>query len=1044
MEKLTYLVYVVQIVSCMIPFLGIAILMVKEVTRTSQRLMMACVGSFIMNTGYIMMLTAETLSEAMLSYKIELAGNVIFYFFFMNFVETYIHMRPPRVVYYLWALAGAMNVLVFWVVENPVLIMRKVSFIVLPKMQIRQVEIVEGPIWNARTILFILLSIHLMVSCAVRIKKRNTELAKGSLIKLVCALGLILLAAVLNYVKTPILNTFPFLSAVALIIITAGVLRGDFYSVTDEGRDWIVEHMDSIVVMVDDTYGFLEANEEAKRVIPQLATLRRNEPIPEELKELYLTEDEKEHFGDHFYNKKVMKIEQKGRVKGYALMLIDQTHLYFLIDQWKEEKERANQASEAKSLFISGISHELRTPLNAIVGIAEILLRKNLEENEREYLKNIKRSGMGLLNIINEILDFSKLESGKGQIIEEEYNLVEMFRDLSMMFLNRLGTSKIELYYDIDERMPSYFWGDSMKIRQTIINIVTNAIKYTESGYVRVAIHGDMCTDNEDVQEIMLTVEDTGIGIAEEDLPKLFQSFERADIKRNYHREGSGLGLSISKQMVELMGGTIEAESEYGKGSTFTVRLKQKVTKKEYYATLKEETGTIALCFRDEHRQKQAEELAAFYGRDWVKKEKIECSLKNISHILTDCIELFEMGEINRFQERGIKVCHFVNPMIDFIPGKGTLLVNLPLCSYSFCQALNGISGEGKETDEIVNFKASNARVLVVDDSEVNLNVAKGLLNAFGIQADTVLNGKEAVDKVKEKTYDLVFMDHMMPVMDGVEAVRIIRQDYTSSELPIIGLTANVLPEAQEEMTAAGMNAILHKPIPMKDLAEALLYWLPSDKLEFEMGNLIAEEEDESKEIFHISGLSEKEGMENCRTREIFEKSLVDFYRVIDLKIEKIRECLENGDIAGYTVEVHGLKSSSRMIGAIELSQKFAKLEVYGRNKDMKQIERCTEQVISSFLELKAALKEIAGKKEEGKKDVSCEQKIETLKRLESAIDQFDLDEADEAMRQLESYIFEEEIQEKIELLQAHVADVAMEEILSLTAEITSYLEERV
>ena len=260
-----------------------------------------------------------------------------------------------------------------------------------------------------------------------------------------------------------------------------------------------------------------------------------------------------------------------------------------LMEKLKAEKERADEANEAKSQFLSSMSHEIRTPMNAIVGMTDIVLREELPSNVREYLNNIKNSGDALLTIINDILDFSKIESGKLEIVEEEYEPMSMLHDVSMIFLNRIGDKPVELLYDIDPDMPTRLTGDDQRVRQIVINLMNNAIKYTDSGYVRLKADVERLGERE--MNLIFSVEDTGQGIREEDLGKLFNSFQQVDMKKNYKKEGTGLGLAISKQLVELMHGTLGVSSTYGEGSIFTFTIPQKIVDATPAARLKDDNG---------------------------------------------------------------------------------------------------------------------------------------------------------------------------------------------------------------------------------------------------------------------------------------------------------------------------------------------------------------------------------------------------------------------------------------------------------------------
>lgn len=397
-----------------------------------------------------------------------------------------------------------------------------------------------------------------------------------------------------------------------------------------------------------------------------------------------------------------------------------------LMERLKEEKERADDANEAKSRFLSNMSHEIRTPMNAIVGLTDVLLRKEWPEEEKKYLKNIKSSGNALLNLINDLLDFSKIESGKFVITEDEYEPLALVEDLKPIFLNRAGDKEIELEYEIDPRIPQVLWGDSARIRQIIINLVNNAIKFTEKGYVKLSIQVQQ--SRQDEVEICVSVQDSGQGIKKEDLSKLFDAFTQVDLKKNHTKEGTGLGLAICNQLVELMGGELHVESEYGKGSNFYFVMWQKV----------------------------------------IAQEK-------------------ETEPVKRREEKG--------------------------ASSEF------------------TFTAPEAKILLVDDNVINREVAKALLEPLMMQIDEAENGLEALQMVQQKKYDMVFMDHYMPVMDGVEATMKIRalEDEHNRRIPILALTADAVAGEKEKLIEVGINEVLSKPIQIQEVCERIYHYLKKE-----------------------------------------------------------------------------------------------------------------------------------------------------------------------------------------------------------------------
>ena len=641
--------------------------------------------------------------------------------------------------------------------------------------------------------------------------------------------------------------------------------------------------------------------------------------------------------------------------------------------------------------------------------------------------------------------------------IEDEYEPMSMFHDLAMIFLNRIGDKNVELLYDIDKELPVKLYGDVQRIRQIVINLTNNAIKFTEEGFVKLSVQVQKKSEKD--IELIFRIQDTGQGIKEEDQAKLFGSFQQVDTKKNRYKEGTGLGLSISKQLVELMGGTIGVESEYGVGSTFIFKIPQKIVsdKKAAYIRRKPaEQIVLGARFDNELVLRKYEALVQEYGVVDVKLEQAVLEGTRIDAFFTD--DPGSVLETERKQMEAWKTtfCILQNPMQQNMSGQQGTLINKPLYSLNFCQIINHEETSfNEEKEDITRFMAPDARILLVDDTEMNLKVAIGLLEPLKLQIDTAANGKQAVKKIRENKYDIVFMDHMMPIMDGVEATRIIRGlggDYYEN-LPIVALTANATTEARENFRQNSLNDFVAKPIKFAEICKCIRRWLPAEKIllgkaiideksqEAAVGTQSVEKVEGKKDITEkfvteklvIEGLDVAAGIENSGTKELFVSLLGDFYKLIDQKSVKIEKCLADGMLRDYTIEVHALKNTARMIGALELSERFYQLEKLGNANEQETLEKLTPDVITLYRSYKPILEPYGRMQEQNKQEASTEVMIESLTKLRNAIDGFDLDGADTAMHDIEGLAFPEQFQKQIEELDAYVADVAMEEIITLS-----------
>ena len=1022
----------------------------------------------ICDFGYLYLLQAQTLEGALLANTITYIGGCFIPFLMLLGVCSICHVRQKA-----WMVVTELICCVCCFLLVATSGKNKLNYLTVwldTSGKYTRLMKEYGPFHNFSTIGMVL---FVMATYAVIIwtykRKREVSYITAVSLAVICSVDILTYCLEMLF-KAPV-KLMPFAYLVTECGLFWVISRIKKYDISAVLSDYYSKSKEYGFVLIDENMHYMGSNEVAENWEPALLELHVDREIKEghsefiknvrtiiesgKQDEFFLPYEDRtiKHSVKFFYNR-------KGTARiGYYVEMVDDTekqnHLKMVekyMEQLRVEKERADDANAAKSQFLSTMSHEIRTPMNAIVGMTDILLREELPQNTREYLNNIKNSGDALLTIINDILDFSKIESGKLEIIEEDYEPMSMFHDLSMIFLNRIGSKPVELLYDIDPKMPTKLHGDGQRLRQIVINLMNNAIKFTDSGFVKLKVRVE--ESSEESVYLKFEVQDTGQGIKEEDIGKLFASFQQVDTKKNRSKEGTGLGLAICKQLVELMDGEIGVRSVYGEGSTFYFRLPQKVVNAKPAARVKDagRKSRIALRIVNPVVKEQIAAMAGAYQiscTEWGKDAGEQADF-----LITDSIQSISEEERKRLHDSHGTLCVLQNPMLENVSGKDVTVINKPLYSLNFCQLINHEELVYQSAvEESKNFTAPQASILVVDDNEMNRKVAKGLMAPYQMQIDMAEDGKQAVEMVQRKHYDIVFMDHMMPVMDGLEATAAIRAldgEYYQ-KLPIIALSANATSEAQEMFVSGKMDGFIAKPIRTKELAKCILSWLPEDMIVLSETDTAAPGGKVSLKdaapglpaddrIANIEGLDVAEGLKNCGSKELFLELLGDFYRLIEPKCEKLEQFLREDRIRDYTIEVHALKNAARMIGAMELSQKFYRMEQLGNEEKKEEILAEFPALLELYRSYETTLACYGKSETEGNQQVSVSQKCETLMQLHDAVDGFDLDAADEAMKKLEGYAFSPEIKPMVEQLGTYVRDVAMEDVMRLTQELCDRL----
>ena len=544
------------------------------------------------------------------------------------------------------------------------------------------------------------------------------------------------------------------------------------------------------------------------------------------------------------FNKRIEEMKEVEQKKDYEAKLL------------MLEKTAADSANKAKSDFLADMSHEIRTPINAVLGMNEMILRESKDDQIIEYASNIRSAGNTLLSIINNILDFSKIEDGKMSLVPIEFDVAELISGLVNSIHERARAKNLEFIVDIDASVPSKLYGDDVRISQVIMNLLTNAVKYTESGSVTLRVR--RIGQKEGNVNLRFEVVDTGIGIKDEDMDKLFKSFERIEERRNRHIEGTGLGLSIVNKLLAMMNSQLNVNSRYGVGSSFGFDLSLKIISSEPIG-------------------------------DYEERRKINLKNQNDSE----------------------------------------------------------------------HIYAPKAKVLVTDDNAMNLKVAINFMKIFGIDPTTSTSGKDTIELLRSNKFDIVFLDHMMPVLDGIETLKILKDDHLVDDTSVIALTANAIAGAEEQYLQAGFDGYLSKPIVVKDIEKTLKKFLPPYLIEGTVSDnkdkpsVAPLSVDKAKSI----GLNVTAGVEySCGDEDFYIELLTDYAKSADEKCLSLASYLANKDLPNYRILIHSLKSSSRTIGADEVSALAKELEDASAKSNLEFVQGHHEKFVADYKALAAKI----------------------------------------------------------------------------------------
>lgn len=619
----------------------------------------------------------------------------------------------------------------------------------------------------------------------------------------------------------------------------------------------------------------------------------------------------------------------------------------------QDAMKAAKKAEDARDIFLANMSHELRTPINTILGLNELIIRESQDEAIKEYALDIRQAGSILLTMVSDILDFSKLEAGQLQLMEGIYDISSLLNDLINSISIQLRKKKLDLVLDIAKDFPYKLMGDEIHIRQIISNLLSNAVKFTEEG--KITLHLGWRQLEKDEIEIDVIVKDTGIGIKEQDMPKLFGAFQRMDSTVRSKGKRTGLGLAITKRLIEMMGGELEVHSVYGKGSAFSFRVVQHVVDSTPLGDF-EKQYKESLRSRENYQQK------------------------------------------------------FIAPL---------------------------------------------GRILIVDDNAMNLAVAQGLLKQTRLQIDVASSGEECLELIKRKTYHLICLDHMMPVMDGVQTLHAIRamEGNPSKDIPVIALTANAVAGAREFYINEGFQDYLTKPIDADKFENMLIEYLPDNVVylteDQDMGREYEKEDAEmalsiKESQLYMMGFNIRNGLKYMNgDKALYGKVLHDFHTILKEKEEALQDFLKKGDMPGYAIIVHSLKGNARNVGADDLADEAFTLEKMSKAGQLEDVEVRSPILFSMMRNMRDSLKvyldheEKAESVKEVEEDTTVKKITEddwkkALQELADRLDDFDADSVNEKLKDLKRYDRPEADQKMLRLCEKAVKDYAYDIALEI------------
>lgn len=908
--------------------------------------------AMVMNAGYLLELLADSRERAMTAVCAEYVGAAFAATYFLLFICDYCRVSlSARLKYILFAVGYAVIAIV-WTWPYHKLYFSSIEYVdtgIGPHLALGY-----GKLYAVFSVLYYLELVAGLVISFVSMLRIRDRWMRGNYFAVFSGAAVVAIYplffrsdAFLGY------NPIPCGMGLGMIIGCAALVQRNAFNLINAARDAVVNNLDTGIVVVNNQLEYEDANPKAMELFPYLQRFTKGTKLDEtEIFPLFEETGLKEFMQEgRNFDVHVNELCSQGQVVGRTAAFIDVTRNKQQIEEMRELQEQAEVANQAKSRFLANMSHEIRTPINAILGMNEMILREAVAENVRRYAMDVKTSAAALLGIVNEVLDFSKIESGKLELLPIEYDICSVLNDLSTMITMKARSKNLLFEMEIDKELPVGLFGDDIRLRQILTNLLTNAVKYTEKGTVTLRVSG---TEKDNMEYLHFEVEDTGIGIPKEDIPKLFSAFERIEEKRNRSIEGTGLGMNITVNLLDLMDSRLNVESEYGKGSIFSFDL---------------------------------------------------------------CQRILNHDVIGDFEER--------------------------------------MKQQVLQYDSYNDYIAPDAKILVVDDNQFNRNVFRNLLKRTKIQVTDLGSGADCLELVKKEHFDIIFMDHMMPEMDGIETFQSMQklEDNVCRNTPVVMLTANVVMGAREQYLEYGFDAFLSKPVDPDKLEHLIEELLPKELLleaDWESDRRNNSEADshsseEDVKLPEIEGVDWRHAQLFFANKQHLLEAACDYAKALDREEQVIGEAYER--IAGssetaqgkeqadsknaldtYRIHVHSMKSSSAMVGNLTLSSLAKCLEGMAREEDIAGIRRLHDVFAKELAESKKRFSVLLPERENVEREpISRESLLSMLDLMEMHMEDLDVDAADDLMQVLDGYAYEEPVAEYMEELRDAVENLDAE-----------------